>query len=163
MLGGTDYIVTGDDDVRVMARKLSGKDSTTRRFSGIKEVKVQKLLNSKISFDKIYECNGEAISSVEITLELAVLANPTQSGLVDEILVDQDAMTSRLDKLGYKCQALVKKSQTGIKKTKKMMFKPRRQLCQRSRNKIRKEKMWVLDTLRSEHVGPINIPAVTIA
>ena len=163
LMGGNEYVTAKDDDIMVMLRRLMGRRSNFGLMDQIKEIKVRKLLDSRCTFEHTYVSDGEEINMIESTMELAILINPTCSGVIDDLLVDQDMVAERMNALGYKCQSAAKRSSNRPNKTKKHLFKPRRHMCQRTKNRIRKNQLWVPDTLRIEQVGPINVPAVIIS
>ena len=160
--GGDNYVQTDDAG---MLRLIRGITRTNEIFvTSVKEVVINQIDQMAVKYDGRYLQEGESIHVIELESKMAVIANPTRSAIIDDYMVDADAVKEKLEKMGYKSSLLVKRNErsNSNRLSKKARFKPRKNMGHTTKNRYKKEKAWVPDVIRRSQEGKRELPAVII-
>ena len=167
MAHGLEYVVTEDENMKRKLRDLTCDDYDEIRHFGVDAIQVL-AGGPKASLSDDYTVNNDTISVYELSTKLMMVLNPTRSDYLREIIHEQEDVKDKLRKLGYNCKTVLKRNEKRrSKSTIKVQYKPRKFLSSATRNKFKREAMWVPEVLRSLragiHGGIQNLPAVLIS
>ena len=167
MAQGLEYVVADDENIRRKLRSLAADEYDEIRNFSVDAVQVMNG-GAKTSLSDDYTVGNDTITVYELSTKLLLVLNPTRSDYLREIIHEQEDVKEKLRKLGYNCKTVLRKNEKKRDKSKiKAQFKPRRFLSAATRNKFKKEAMWVPEVLRNLragiHGGVQNIPAVIIS
>ena len=162
MLGGENYVQA---EVNEMLKLIRGATKGNDVFlSTIRDIVVCSTDQMAVKFDGSYTFEGETVRAVELEMKLAMIVNPTRSAIIDDYMVDAEAVKDELAKMGYKSSLLVRRNESSMRNrvSKKARFKPRRNVGQATKNRYKKENTWVPDVMRESIDGGCELPAVII-
>ena len=167
MAHGQEYIVAEDENIRRKLRDLASDEYDELRHFGVDAVQV---LDSgvKSNYTEDYTVNNDTITVYEMSTKLLMVLNPTRSDYLREIIHEQEDVREKLQKMGYECKTVLKKSERRRNQSNiKAQFKPRRFISSTTRNRFKRDLMWVPEVLRNLqtgfHGGVYNVPAVLIS
>ena len=166
MAHGLEYVVTEDESIKRKLKDLTNDDYDEIRHFGVDAIQVvQGGARANLSDD--YTVSNDTITVYELSSKLLMVLNPTRSDYLREIIHEQEDVKDKLKKLGYNCKTVLKRNEKRRSRTAiKAQFKPRRFLSSATRNRFKKEAMWVPEVLRNLragiHGGVQNVPAVLL-
>ena len=163
---GLEYIAADDENIRRKLRSMANDEYDEVRNFGVEAVQVLDGVKTSLSDD--YIVGTDTITVYELSTKLMMVLNPTRSDYLGEIIHDNENVKEKLKKLGYNCKTVLKKSEKRRNKAAiKAQFKPRKFISSTTRNKFKREAMWVPEALRNLragiHGGIQNVPAVLIS
>ena len=167
MAHGQEYIVADDENIKRKLRDLASDEYDEIRHFGVDAVQV--LDNGvKTCHAEEYTVNNDTIVVYEMATKLLMVLNPTRSDYLREIIHEQEDVKGKLQRMGYESKTVLKRSEKRRNQsTVKTQFKPRRFISSTTRNKFKRDMMWVPEVLRNLqagfHGGIYNVPAVLIA
>lgn len=132
--------------------------------SSVKEVAVNQIEVMSVKFDGEYSQDSESIHVIELESKMAVVVNPTRSAIIDDYMIDSDAVKEKLEKMGYRSSLLVKRNEKTKthRMSKKARFKPRKVMGMTTKFRYKKECKWIPDVIRRNREGRCELPAVII-
>ena len=163
MNGSEEYISIDDSNMLRLIRSVTSNDDGLF-VTNIKEVTVKDAEHMRVNFKQDYSFNEREATVYELESKIGIISNPTRSALVDDMMIDSEMVKTKLDRLGYKCSLLVKKNDKTYKGrlSKKARFKPRQNLSVSTKNKAKKNAIWIPDVVRSANSESNELPAVLI-
>ena len=163
MNGSEEYISIDDSNMLSLIRSVTSNDDGLF-VTNIKEVTVKDAEHMRVNFKQDYSFNEREATVYELESKIGIISNPTRSALVDDMMIDSEMVKTKLDRLGYKCSLLVKKNDKTYKGrlSKKARFKPRQNLSVSTKNKAKKNAIWIPDVVRSANSESNELPAVLI-
>ena len=162
MNGGNNYVQTDDAGMLKLVRDVT---KTNEIFmTSVKEVVINQIDQMAVKYDGTYLQGEESIHVIELESKMAVIVNPTRSAIIDDYMVDADAVKEKLEKMGYRSSLLVRRNERANpnRLSKKVRFKPRKNMGRTTRNRYKKENTWVPDVIRRNQDGKCELPAVII-
>ena len=167
MAHSLEYVVNDDENIKRKLRDLTNDEYDEIRNFGVDTIQVVDG-GARASLSDDYTVGNDTITVFELSAKRLMVLNPTRSDYLREIIHEQEDVKEKLRKLGYKCKTVLKRSEKRRSRSAiKAQFKPRRFLSSATRNKFKKESMWVPEVLRSLragiHGGVQNFPAVLIS
>ena len=166
MANGLEYIVSDDENIKRRLRNLTNDDYDEIRHFGVDAIQVMDC-GAKANLSDDYTVGNDTITVYELSSKLLMVLNPTRSDYLREIIHEQEDVKDKLRKLGYNCKTVLKRNEKRRSRASvKAQFKPRRFLSSATRNKFKREAMWVPEVLRNLragiHGGIQNVPAVLL-
>ena len=167
MAQSLDYVVTDDENIRRKLRSLANDEYDELRHFGIDAVQVLDT-GTKKNLNDDYTVGDDIITVYELSTKLMMILNPTRSDYLREIFNENEDVKEKLRRFGYNCKTVLKKTEKRRNRSAiKAQFKPRKFISSTTRNKFKRDSMWVPEVLRSLragiHGGVQNIPAVLIS
>ena len=162
MNGGNGYVQADDDGMLKLIRDAT---KTNEIFaSTVKEIAINQVELMSVKFNGEYDQEDETIHVIELETKMAIIVNPTRSAIVDDYMIDSDAVKDKLNKMGYNSSLLVKRNERSKahRTSKKARFKPRKIIGQSTKGRYKKECTWAPDIIRRNREGRCVLPAVII-
>ena len=162
MNGGNDYVQADDAGMLRLIRQLT---KTNEIFmSSVKEVAINQMETMTVKFEGEYVQDDDTVHVIELESKMAIVVNPTRSAIIDDYMIDSDAVKDKLEKMGYKSSLLVKRNERlkSHRLSKKARFKPRKIMGQTTKFRYKKECTWIPDVIRRNREGKCELPAVII-
>ena len=162
MNGGDEYVQADDAGMLRLIRQLTKTNDIF--MSSVKEVSINQVEAMAVKFDGEYVQDGETVHVVELESKMTIVVNPTRSAIIDDYMIDSDAVKDKLERMGYKSSLLVRRNDRlkTHRMSKKARFKPRKIMGQTTKFRYKKECTWIPDVIRRNHEGRCELPAVII-
>ena len=158
--GGNDYIGLNDDNLLSLIKRLTLNPLAIEVVGD--EVKISEFSIPDDLDTSTHDDDGDTINLYNKRIGFNIIANPTRSSLIDDVLVNPDDTKSKLLELGFGPKTLMKKNLVDYQERRKTAFRPKWNLSLAARLRIKRSNRWTPETIRNDGQGRTNVPAVLI-
>ena len=158
--GGDDYIGVNDDNMLSIIKRLTVNPLAIEVLG--QEVKISEFQIPNDLDTTSHDDDGDEIQLYNKRFGFNIIANPTRSNLIDDVLANPDDTKLKLAELGFTSRTLLKKNLVDHAERKRKSFRPKWNMSLAARVRARKDIKWIPETIRNDGQGRTNLPAVVI-